>query len=128
MEQAVLVGLKGNDRLVEELKTLCYSVGIKTVKIFIVPLAKPSAPWLLGKGKTEEIIEWAVDNEADMIIFNPPLSPSQQRNWEKASGLCVIDRQEIILEIFSSFIKPGAREVTIAVNTRIKIISVASRF
>jgi GTP-binding protein HflX len=101
MEQAVIVGLKGVASKPKELESLALSIGIETIKTFIVPLVKPSAPWLLGKGKTEEIIEWATDNEADMIIFNPPLSPSQQRNWEKASDLCVIDRHEVILEIFS---------------------------
>lgn len=102
MDKAVLVTLKDSGKLLDELETLCFSVDIETIKTFTVPLAKPTPTWLLGKGKTEEIIEWAVDNEADMIIFNPALSPSQQRNWEKASGLCVIDRHEIILEIFSS--------------------------
>jgi len=101
MEQAVIVGLKGAAAQTAELETLSLSIGIETIKTFTVPLPKPSPAWLLGRGKTEEIIEWALDNEADMIIFNPALSPSQQRNWEKASGLCVIDRHEVILEIFS---------------------------
>lgn len=101
MEQAVIVGLKGADAQNEELVSLALSIGIETMTTFTVPLLKPSPAWLLGRGKTEEIIDWALDNEADMIIFNPPLSPSQQRNWEKASGLCVIDRHEVILEIFS---------------------------
>jgi GTP-binding protein HflX len=101
LDKAVLVTLKDSGKLADELEALCLSVDIETIKIFTVPLAKPSPALLIGKGKAEEIIEWAVDNEADMIIFNPALSPSQQRNWEKASGLCVIDRQEIILEIFS---------------------------
>ena len=101
MDKAVLVTLKDSGKLTGELETLCKSVDIETIKIFEVSLKKPSAAWLLGSGKTIEIIEWAVDNEADMIIFNKALSPSQQRNWEKESGLCVIDRHEIILEIFS---------------------------
>ena len=102
MDKAVLVTLKDSGRLLEELETLCLSVDIETIKTFTVSLVKPSPAWLLGKGKTDEIIDWAVDNEADIIVFNPALSPSQQRNWEKASGLCVIDRHEIILEIFSA--------------------------
>ncbi|MDC7226623.1 MAG: GTPase HflX [Spirochaetales bacterium] len=102
MDRAVLVTLKGSGKLADELITLCESVDIETIKIFTVPLNKPSAAWLLGSGKTREIIDYALDYEADMIVFNPALSPSQQRNWEKESGLCVIDRHEIILEIFSS--------------------------
>ncbi|MBI9107865.1 MAG: GTPase HflX [Spirochaetales bacterium] len=101
MERAVIIGLKGANAQTAELETLSLSIGIETIKTFIVPLVKPRAAWLLGKGKTEEIIEWAIDQEADLIIFNPALSPSQQRNWEEASGLCVIDRHEVILEIFS---------------------------
>ena len=101
MEKAAAVGIRGTERTINELKELCLSIGIEIVEIFMVNLNKANPAWLLGRGKTEEIIEWAVDNEADMIVFNPALSPSQQRNWEKESGLCVIDRHEVILEIFS---------------------------
>ena len=101
MEQAVIVGIRGEEAQTKELISLAASVDIECVEVFEVQIQKPSAAWLLGKGKTKEIIEWACDNEMDMIVFNPPLSPSQQRNWEEASGKCVIDRHEIILEIFS---------------------------
>ncbi len=101
MEKAVIVAQKGNDKLADELEALCYSINIETVDRFMVNLEKPNPAWLIGRGKSEEIIEWALDNEIDIIVFNPALSPSQQRNWEKVSGLCVVDRHEVILEIFA---------------------------
>ena len=101
MEKAVLVGFKENERTLTELRELCLSIDIEPVETVTVNLVKPNPAWLLGSGKTAEIIDLAADLEADIIVFNPPLSPSQQRNWEKESGKCVIDRHEVILEIFS---------------------------
>ncbi|MDC7124284.1 MAG: hypothetical protein PQJ46_01875 [Spirochaetales bacterium] len=101
MDKAILVGTKDEPRLILELQELCDSIGIETITTFEVNITKPTAAWLIGSGKAEEIIETALDFEADMIVFNQELSPSQQRNWERASGLCVIDRQEVILEIFA---------------------------
>jgi GTP-binding protein HflX len=56
---------------------------------------------LIGKGKVEEIVEHVKDFECDCVIFDNELTPSQQRNWEGEVDVLVIDRQEVILDIFS---------------------------
>ncbi|HRE79657.1 MAG TPA: GTPase HflX, partial [Opitutaceae bacterium] len=52
-------------------------------------------------GKAQEIADQAKAEGADVIVFDEALSPAQQRNWEELSGLAVIDRQEVILEVFA---------------------------
>jgi GTP-binding protein HflX len=67
----------------------------------LVNLRQPTPALLLGSGKAEELAEQAKADGADVIVFDEALSPAQQRNWEKLSGLAVIDRQEVILEVFA---------------------------
>jgi GTP-binding protein HflX len=55
----------------------------------------------VGRGKVAELIEQAKTAGADVIVIDETLSPAQQRNWETESGLAVIDRQEVILEVFA---------------------------
>ena len=64
-------------------------------------LEKPDKSTFMGKGKVEEIKTFGKDNQIDMIIFDDELSPSQQRNLEKAFGIKILDRTNLILEIFS---------------------------
>ncbi len=85
----------------EELKDLIDTMGLNTVGKIAVTLKTPGRKYLTGSGKAEEISRKADDLEADIIVFDNDLSPSQQRNWEKLSGKCVIDRREVILEIFA---------------------------
>ncbi len=61
----------------------------------------PSPAFLLGRGKVGEVIAQAKAAGADVIVIDETLSPAQQRNWEEESGLAVIDRQEVILEVFA---------------------------
>ncbi len=85
----------------EELKDLIDTMGLDPAGMTTVPLKAPGRKYLTGSGKAEEISRTADDLEADIIVFDNDLSPSQQRNWEKLSGKCVIDRREVILEIFA---------------------------
>jgi len=57
--------------------------------------------YLTGKGKAEELIELSKEMECDCIIFDNELTPAQQRAWEEESGVLVIDRHEVILDIFN---------------------------
>jgi GTP-binding protein HflX len=57
--------------------------------------------FLCGTGKAAEIVELAKAHECDVIVFDNNLFPSQQREWERLSDLCVIDREEVILDIFA---------------------------
>src|SRR5262245_7827523 len=56
----------------------------------------------IGKGKLEELMQAVEATEADVIIFDNDLSPGQIRNLEKATGVKVIDRSELILDIFAT--------------------------
>ena len=87
--------------LLDELAELTTNLDIPIVDCMIVKLRKPSPPFLVGKGKREEIINLIQEKNIDVIIFDEELTPAQQRNWEREAKICVIDRQEVIIDIFS---------------------------
>ncbi len=62
----------------------------------------PDVTTYLGKGKVEELKPLAAADDADVVIFDNDLSPAQTRNLEKAVGVKVLDRTELILDIFAS--------------------------
>ncbi len=88
-------------QLLLELEELMLTLGVDVVGTKNVRLTKPSARFLLTSGKATEIFQEAVEKEAGILVFDTDISPSQQRNMEKESCLAVIDRREVILEIFS---------------------------
>ena len=107
-ERAFLVGVQTQKmapgegaELLSELTELVENLRMTVTRSTLVNLRAPNPATLLGSGKTEELIELAKADHADVIVFDEELSPAQQRNWEKLSGLVVIDRQEVILEIFA---------------------------
>ncbi len=85
----------------EELMRLCETMGLQVAGDETVSLSQPTAALLLGKGKVEEIKASAEMAGAELIVIDDELSPGQQRNWEKETGLVVIDRLEVILDIFA---------------------------
>lgn len=106
-DKALLIGVlspKGDPEeggaLLEELKELVSTLNIDIEGAELVRVRKISPKLLLGSGKAESLIERAKEAQCTTIIFDDQLSPAQQRNWEKLSGLEVIDRQEVILDIF----------------------------
>lgn len=84
-----------------EIRGLLESMGALVLGVIPVNLRESSPRFLTGSGKTQEILELAQAAGADLIVIDRELSPTQQRNWEQASGLAVIDRHEVILEIFA---------------------------
>ncbi|MEM0966187.1 MAG: GTPase HflX [Verrucomicrobiota bacterium] len=108
VERAFLVGITSPSQtdehtnlLLEELDGLVTTLGIEIGGKAIIHLTRPHPKLLIGSGKAEEVIAEARLLGCDVIIFDQELSPSQQRNWEKtADKFLVIDRQEIILDIF----------------------------
>lgn len=98
----------------QELEELVSTLGFQTAKSVLVYLKKPNAKFYIGSGKVKEIALSAKENGAECIIVDFELSPSQQRNWETVCGLYVIDRQEVILDIFASRAK--TREAVIQVS------------
>ncbi|NNM54583.1 MAG: GTPase HflX [Spirochaetales bacterium] len=85
----------------EELRGLTATMGLSAVGSLVVKQRENHAKLLVGSGKAEEILQAADQVQADMIVFDDDLSPTQQRNWEDFTQKIVIDRQEVILEIFS---------------------------
>ncbi len=108
-EHAFLIGVQTlemeageGSELLSELTELVENLSMNVVRTTLVNLRRPTPATLLGSGKTQELIDLAKADGADVIIVDEALSPAQQRNWEKLSGLAVIDRQEVILEIFAA--------------------------
>ena len=108
VQRALLVGLQTPDmtagegeELLGELKELVENLGLIITRTNFINLRQPQAKFLTGSGKAAELIALAKTDGADVIVIDGELSPSQQRNWEEESGLAVIDRQEVILEIFA---------------------------
>ncbi|MDR2232359.1 MAG: GTPase HflX [Tannerella sp.] len=107
-EHVVLVGLitqEQNERQVreylDELAFLAETAGINPVKRFYQRLDKPNAVTFVGSGKLQEIKEYVVDHEIGIVIFDDELSPKQLRNIEKELGVRILDRTNLILDIFA---------------------------
>src|SRR5882672_7408012 len=108
VQRALLVGLQTpamaageGAELLGELTELVENLGLVIVRTVFVNLRLTQAKYLVGSGKAAELIALAKADGADLIVIDGEISPSQQRNWEEDSGLAVIDRQEVILEIFA---------------------------
>lgn len=99
--------------LLDELEELTTNLDIPVIEKIIVKLRKTSPALLVGNGKFEEILELCREHQIDCIIFDDELTPAQQRNWERESKLCVIDRQEVIIDIFSE--RAQTKEATLQV-------------
>ena len=85
----------------DELAFLASTLGIKTLNIFTQNLTTPNRKSVVGKGKLEEIASFVKDKQVDLVIFDDMLSPSQVRNLETTLQCKVIDRNLLILNIFS---------------------------
>jgi GTP-binding protein HflX len=96
------MAMKESADLLDELRDMVENLDIPVVGQTLVNLRSPTPSLFVGRGKASSIIEQARGLEADVVVFDEDLSPIQQRNWERESKLCVIDRQEVILDIFAS--------------------------
>ncbi len=86
--------------LLAELEELVSTLGLPVLATRCMRVREYNAKLLLSKGKAEEVLEVVKELKLDCIIFDNELTPAQQRNWESYSKVCVIDRQEVILDIF----------------------------
>ncbi len=107
-ETVVLVGLsskiEGRDKIheyLDELEFLVETAGGETVKRFIQSLDSPTPNTYVGSGKLIEIKEYVKAAEIDMVVFDDELSPSQIRNIEKELECKILDRTNLILDIFA---------------------------
>jgi len=98
-ENAVLVGADESD--LEELELLVDTAGAETVLTMTYHDRKIDPAYYIGRGKVKEIREAAETISANLIVFDNELSPVQQRNLEEEIGIKVIDRSQVILDIFA---------------------------
>lgn len=103
--RALLVGVDFGDtdfdEDMEELRRLGESAGIRPVAQIRARRDKPDAAYFVGSGKVEELRLCLRNNSASLLLFNHALSPAQQRNLEKGLEVSVVDRTQLILNIFA---------------------------
>lgn len=104
-ERAILVHLEMKDEAQQEdqreFKELVVSAGADPVDLLIVRRQQPNAKFFVGSGKVEEIRQAVVMHEAEVVLFNHALTPTQERNLEREFQCRVLDRTGLILDIFA---------------------------
>lgn len=103
--------------MLDELDQLAENVNLEVLGTHVVKLRKPNARLFIGKGKAEEISGICQDLGVEVIIFDDQLSPVQQRNWETLTGVTVIDRAQVIIDIFAD------RAVTLEAKLQVRLAS-----
>jgi GTP-binding protein HflX len=108
-EKAVLVGVmtpheteEQEKEYLEELEFLVATAGGETVKSFTQKLQRPDRATFVGSGKLEDIKAFVIEEEIDMVVFDDELSPSQLRNIERELQVKILDRNNLILDIFAN--------------------------
>jgi GTP-binding protein HflX len=108
-ERAVLVSVihggmteEISKEYLDELEFLALTAGAVTIKKFTQKIQIPNPKTYVGKGKVEEIKEFIDANDIELAIFDDELSPSQLRNIERVLEIKVLDRNNLILDIFAS--------------------------
>lgn len=119
-ERIILIGLSTRDtdmdrvtEYLDELEFLAETAGGFTVKRFTQKLDRPDIRTFVGKGKMEEIIAFIKANNIQIAIFDDELSPSQLRNIEKIIGSKVLDRTNLILDIFAKRARTAQAKVQV---------------
>lgn len=107
--------LKHRDQA-QELRNLALSVGVHIVEESLCLRDKPTPNLYIGKGKIEEISDICSEQKIDTVIFNNDLSGTQQRNLEEILNIKIIDRTQLILDIFARHAKmsEGKMQVELA--------------
>ena len=93
------------DQALDELKGLVETAGVKVVGTLVQSREQPHPATCLGKGKLEELKQMVKHVDAELIVFDNNLSPSQGRNIEEETGTVIVDRSELILDIFATHAK-----------------------
>ena len=117
-ERAILVevvppGVEPSERLAE-LAALAETAGAQVVATTVQRRDRPDPATYIGKGKVLEVQELARGYGADTLIFGVELTPAQARNLEEFTGLKIIDRSQLILDIFA--LHAGTKEAALAVE------------
>ena len=108
-ENAVLVGVITADQTeeqaqeyIDELAFLAETSGAVTCKKFLQRIDRPNPKTYLGSGKIQEVKEYIDSHDIDLAIFDDELSPSQMRNIERILQVKILDRNNLILDIFAN--------------------------
>jgi len=109
LERAVLIGLitlkqtkEQAIEYLEELSFLAHTAGANPIEQFLQKLSLPDPKTFIGKGKLLEVKEYILKNDISVVIFDDELGPSQLRNIEKALEVKILDRSNLILDIFAA--------------------------
>jgi GTP-binding protein HflX len=107
-EKTVLIGLVTRDQDIEkskeyldELEFLAFTAGGEVLKRFVQKTDMPNPKTFIGSGKIEEVKNYVNENEIDIAIFDDELTPAQQKNIERILHCKIIDRTNLILDIFA---------------------------
>lgn len=136
LEKALLVVVnhdEADDQMVEEeLAGLCEAARVEPIGVIRQRLEKPYKSTFVGSGKVEEIAAYAAELDADLVLVDGEVSGIQQRNLEEALKKKVIDRTQLILDIFArrARTKEGMLQVELAQLTYMmpKLMSVYTKF
>ncbi|WP_370001072.1 GTPase HflX [Winogradskyella sp.] len=108
LESVVLIGIITQDQdedmskeYLDELEFLTYTAGGDVVKRFTQKMTMPNPKTFIGTGKMEEVKEFVKENEIGTVIFDDELSPAQERNISKILNCKILDRTNLILDIFA---------------------------
>ncbi|MCD5408086.1 GTPase HflX [Candidatus Bipolaricaulota bacterium] len=120
-ERAILVGVLPPGRLsweeeelMQELAALVHTAGAVVVGQVVQRRRRPDPATFVGKGKVDELAALARELAAEVLVMSDELSPTQARNLEDRTGLKVVDRAQVILDIFAQ--RAGTREAELAVE------------
>src|SRR5881392_3347213 len=123
VEKALIVCVEPDEAAeeyaVEELRSLAETAGAEVVAEVHQHRAQPDPAYYIGRGKAEEIAGDVRDTRADFVVVDTELSPTQQRNLQETLNTRVIDRTQLILDIFAqrAHTKEGKLQVELAQMT-----------
>jgi GTP-binding protein HflX len=108
LERTILVGIvtqnQPEDKLreyLDELEFLTFTAGGEVIKRFSQKMERPNPKTFVGTGKMDEILSYIKTHDISSVIFDDELTPSQQKNISKEFGVKVLDRTNLILDIFA---------------------------
>ncbi|MDR0387700.1 MAG: GTPase HflX [Treponema sp.] len=120
-KRALLVGIRDekitqeeSDALSAELAGLADTLGFEIAGRETIRARGRTGQFGMGTGKAREIAAKAAELEVDCVVFDREISPSLQRNWERLTGIAVVDRQELIIRIFSQRARTREAELQVA--------------
>jgi GTP-binding protein HflX len=112
-ERAILVGFGGKDgrargeASLDELRELARTAGVEVLEATLQLRRDPDPRYLIGKGKLEDVVLRSMQRMATLIVFDAELSPSQARHIAEATSLKILDRTQLILDIFAQRAQSG---------------------